>query len=92
VHNKGRRTGFQTLVIITKSFAPNRFHLWDVEGSEKGTEDMQDAKNYRQYANDCRRIAETMNAKDKATMLEMAKVWDERADEAERMEKNRGDR
>jgi hypothetical protein len=48
---------------------------------------MQDAKSYRQYANDCRRIAETMNAKDKAIMLEMAKVWDERAEEAERPQK-----
>ena len=45
---------------------------------------MQDSNTYRQYANDCRRIAETMSAKDKAIMLEMAKVWDERADEAER--------
>ena len=50
---------------------------------------MQDSKTYRQYADDCRRIAETMNAKDKAVMLEMAKVWDERADEAERGEKTR---
>lgn len=51
---------------------------------------MQDSKTYRQYANDCRRIAETMNAKDRATMLEMAKVWDERADEAERAGKKTG--
>lgn len=48
---------------------------------------MQDAKTYRQYANDCRRIAQTMNANDKAIMLEMAKVWEERAEEAERAEK-----
>ncbi len=48
---------------------------------------MQDAKSYRQYAADCRRIADTMNAKDKATMLEMAKVWEDRADEATRIEK-----
>ena len=45
---------------------------------------MQDSNTYRHYANDCRRIAETMSAKDKAIMLEMAKVWDERAEEAER--------
>jgi hypothetical protein len=45
---------------------------------------MQDSKTYRQYANDCRRIAATMSAKDKAVLLEMAKVWDERANEAER--------
>jgi hypothetical protein len=48
---------------------------------------MQDAKTYRQYADDCRRIAQTMSAKDKAIMLEMAKVWDERAADAERAEK-----
>jgi hypothetical protein len=53
---------------------------------------MQDVKSYRQYAAECRRIAATMNAKDKATMLEMAKVWDERADEATRIEKDRNER
>ena len=52
---------------------------------------MQNSKTYRQYADDCRRIAATMNAKDKATMLEMAKVWEERAAEAERAEKNSND-
>jgi hypothetical protein len=53
---------------------------------------MQDSKTYRQYAEDCRRIAETMSAKDKAIMLEMAKVWDERAADAERGEKSKGDK
>ena len=48
---------------------------------------MQNSNTYRQYADDCRRIAETMNAKDKAIMLEMAKVWEERAEDAERMER-----
>jgi hypothetical protein len=46
---------------------------------------MQEAKTYRQYAQECRRIAQTMSAKDKAVLFEMAKVWDERADEAERL-------
>jgi hypothetical protein len=50
---------------------------------------MQNSNTYRQYADDCRRIAETMNAKDKAIMLEMAKVWEERAEDAERVEKNK---
>jgi hypothetical protein len=53
---------------------------------------MQDAKIYRQYANDCRRIARTMSTKDQAIMLEMAKVWEERADEAERTDKSKGGR
>jgi hypothetical protein len=53
---------------------------------------MQDGKTYRQYASDCRRIAATMAPKDKAIMLEMAKVWDERASEAERTEKDKNSR
>jgi hypothetical protein len=53
---------------------------------------MQDSNTYRQYASDCRRIAETMSAKDKVIMLEMAKVWDERASEAERQETNKDGR
>ena len=52
----------------------------------KAEDEMQNSNTYRQYADDCRRIAETMNAKDKAIMLEMAKVWEERAEDAERME------
>ena len=52
---------------------------------------MQNSNTYRQYADDCRRIAETMSAKDKAIMLEMAKVWDERAEDAERAEKIKTD-
>jgi hypothetical protein len=47
---------------------------------------MQNSNIYRQYASDCRRIAETMSAKDKTIMLEMAKVWDERAEDAKRAE------
>jgi hypothetical protein len=53
---------------------------------------MQDSKTYRQYAEDCRRIAKTMSAKDKAIMLEMAKVWEERAEEAERAKKKHSER
>jgi hypothetical protein len=53
---------------------------------------MQDSNTYREYANDCRRIAETMNARDKAIMLEMAKVWEERAEDAERAGKTKTNR
>ena len=45
---------------------------------------MQDAKIYREYAKDCIRIAQTMNAKDKAILLKMAEAWEDRAKEAER--------
>jgi hypothetical protein len=63
-----------------------------VPGWELLRDAMLEAKTYRQYAEDCRRIAQTMNAKDKAVMIEMAKLWDERADEAERLAKDKTDR
>jgi hypothetical protein len=52
---------------------------------------MQESKTYRQYAEECRRIAQTMNAKDKAVLLEMAKLWEERGDEADRLAKSKAD-
>jgi len=48
---------------------------------------MQDAKTYHQYAADCRRMASTMNANDRKILLKMADAWDERAKEAERLER-----
>jgi hypothetical protein len=50
---------------------------------------MQDAKNYRQYAADCRRMASTMNSNDAKVLLQMAAAWDDRAEEAERVEMKR---
>jgi hypothetical protein len=52
---------------------------------------MQDANMYRQYAAECRRIAETMTTKDKDTLLRMAKLWDDRAVAAEQADKNRNE-
>lgn len=45
---------------------------------------MKDGKNYRQYAADCRRIANTMSAADRQKLLDMAEAWERRAEEAER--------
>jgi hypothetical protein len=47
---------------------------------------MKDAKTYREYAADCIRIAQSMDAKDRATLLKMAEAWEDRAREAERNE------
>ena len=48
---------------------------------------MKDAKTYRQYAADCRRMAQTMSSKkDSDVLLKMAHVWEERAAEADRAE------
>ena len=48
---------------------------------------MKDAKMYRDYAADCIRIAQSMNAEDRETLLKMARAWEDRAREAERHEK-----
>lgn len=51
---------------------------------------MKDAETYRQYATDCRRIAQTMSSKcDRDVLLKMAQVWEDRAVEAERAEKHK---
>ena len=52
---------------------------------------MQDAKTYHQYAADCRRMASTMNVNDGKILLQMADAWDDRAKEAERLEKTRAE-
>jgi hypothetical protein len=46
--------------------------------------DMKDAKTYREYAADCRRMAQLMNQKDREVLLKMAQAWEDRALEAER--------
>ncbi len=49
---------------------------------------MQDAKTYRQYAAECIRMAQKLNAKDKEILLRMAGAWELRAQEAERQTNN----
>jgi hypothetical protein len=46
---------------------------------------MQDAKTYRQYAEDCRKLAHTM-PEHRAKLLDMAAVWTDLAAKAERNE------
>jgi hypothetical protein len=43
-----------------------------------------DAKTCREFARDCVRIAEKMNAKDRETLLRIAQAWETRALDAER--------
>jgi hypothetical protein len=53
---------------------------------------MKDVKMYREYAADCARIAQSMNAEDRETLLKMAQAWEDRAREAERREKTESER
>jgi hypothetical protein len=46
---------------------------------------MDDAGKYRQYAAECRRLAEKSSAKDKAVLLEIADAWMACAERADRI-------
>jgi hypothetical protein len=49
---------------------------------------MQEAKTYRQYAAECRRMAKTMKeVADRKALLQIAEAWEKQAQEAERLEK-----
>ncbi len=50
---------------------------------------MQDAKTYRQYAADCRRIAATMSPNDTIRLLDMAAAWETMAQHAEQSKKKK---
>jgi hypothetical protein len=45
---------------------------------------MNDAIKFRGYAEDCRRLANSMKPEHKATLLEIADAWDRVAEERER--------
>ncbi len=53
---------------------------------------MKDAKMYREYAADCTRMAQSVNAEDRVILLKMAQAWEDRAREAEQCEKTENDR
>jgi hypothetical protein len=44
---------------------------------------MNDLKMYREYAADCIRMAQSMNAEDRKILLKMAKAWEDLIREAE---------
>jgi hypothetical protein len=45
---------------------------------------MKDVMKFRRYAEDCRRLSNSMNPEHKTTLLEIADGWDRAAKEAER--------
>lgn len=69
-------------------FPTRTFALGEGRRAEEVTT-MQEAKTYRRYAADCIRMAEKLSdAKDKKILMEIAKAWELRAQEAERRQKN----
>lgn len=53
---------------------------------------MTDVKTYRDYAADCMRIAQSMNAEAREALLKMAEAWEDLAREAERRESTESER
>ena len=45
---------------------------------------MESAEKYRQFAEDCRRLAEKATAKDRIVLLEIAEAWEQCAKDAGR--------
>ena len=45
---------------------------------------MQNADKFREYAEDCRRIAQSLAAKDRDVMLEIARAWIRYAEQQEK--------
>ncbi len=45
---------------------------------------MESAEKYRQFAEDCRRLAEKATSKDKTVLLEIAEAWEQCAKDAGR--------
>jgi hypothetical protein len=45
---------------------------------------MKDVMKFKRYAEDCRRLANTMKPEHKATLLEISDAWDQCANEAGR--------
>lgn len=50
---------------------------------------MQEAEKYREYATDCRRLADKAARRDKEVLLKIAEAWDEQARLAEAASKKR---
>jgi hypothetical protein len=48
---------------------------------------MHDAKKFREFAEECRRLALRASAKDKSVLLEIADAWMECAEQAERIQR-----
>ena len=47
---------------------------------------MEDLEKFRNYAEECRRLAKSMKSEHKATLLEIAEAWDQCAEEAKAKE------
>jgi hypothetical protein len=47
---------------------------------------MENAKKFREYAAECRRLAQRASEKDRAVLMEIARAWTSCAEEAERKE------
>src|SRR5262245_43114463 len=71
------------ITILLKNKVPKSGVL--VAGAEEAR--LRDAEKFRKYAEDCVRIADQMNGKDRQALLAIAEAWEARAQDSERREK-----
>ena len=77
------RTIFFTNVEERSSSSARCFLRWTEEAA------LLESNKYRQFVADCLRLAQTMAATDKQTLLDIAAAWEKRAQEAERRERGK---
>jgi hypothetical protein len=65
----------------------SRFHCEGMEHASWGCV-MENTEKFRQYAEDCRRLAERAAPKDRAVLIEISNAWAACAAEAERKKQN----
>jgi hypothetical protein len=56
--------------------------LWNNDDAERAMQN--DAERFRQYAKECRHLAERASKKDKVTLMEIAAAWIDCAEQVER--------
>jgi hypothetical protein len=61
-----------------------RAHVVSIKGTASEAHSMKDVIKFREYAEDCRRLAKSMKPEHKATLLETADAWERVAEEGER--------
>jgi hypothetical protein len=66
--------------------------MWEraMENDDDDDDAESDAKKFRDYAADCRRLAQRASKKDRNVLMEIAEAWIACAEEAERKESSSG--
>jgi hypothetical protein len=58
--------------------------IWNTGTNINAACAMENAEKYRQFADECKRLAERASAKDKAVLMAISEAWEQCAEEADR--------